>query len=132
MGLRPDSYDAFSDVWLIDSDASLPLLDREFFETNCKLVGTNPAELVGVGASWLSSGMVHSAYNHVLPPNSGVPDCALSQGRATAEGAITARSYHGGIVHALTADGGARAFANEIDLDVWRSFGTVMLSSEGF
>ena len=41
-----------------------------------------------------------------------------------AYGAITARSYHDGIVHATFMDGSVRSVGESIDLGVWRSLGT--------
>ncbi len=38
--------------------------------------------------------------------------------------AVTARSYHTGIVTTLLMDGSARAVSNSIDLNVWRALGT--------
>ena len=38
--------------------------------------------------------------------------------------AVTARSYHTGIVNALMNDGAVRSVSNNIDLGVWRSIGT--------
>ena len=41
-----------------------------------------------------------------------------------AYGAITARSYHAGIVHVLMMDGSARGTSDSIDGAVWRALGT--------
>jgi hypothetical protein len=38
--------------------------------------------------------------------------------------AVTARSYHTGIVHILLMDGSARPVSSNIDLRVWRALGT--------
>lgn len=38
--------------------------------------------------------------------------------------AITSRSYHGGLVHSLLADGSVRGISNNIDLTIWRALGT--------
>jgi len=38
--------------------------------------------------------------------------------------AVTARSYHHGIVHSLLMDGSCRPVSNTIDLNVWRGLGT--------
>jgi len=40
-----------------------------------------------------------------------------------AYGAITARSYHEGIVHVLLMDGSVRAVSENLDLQVWRALG---------
>ncbi len=38
--------------------------------------------------------------------------------------AVTARSYHNGIVHVLLIDGSARAISDSIELSVWSTLGT--------
>jgi prepilin-type processing-associated H-X9-DG protein len=38
--------------------------------------------------------------------------------------AVTARSYHTGMVNTLLMDGSVRTISDTIDLDVWRSAGT--------
>lgn len=78
------------------------------------------------GATWLFNGLVFTAYNHVLPPNSRLPDCAEldSVGGGTSGGIHTARSWHSGGVNVLMADGGVRFASNSIGLSVWRALGT--------
>ncbi len=49
------------------------------------------------------------------------------EGRSTTQptyGAVTARSYHPGIVNVLLMDGSSRPIQNTIDLAVWRALGT--------
>ena len=78
------------------------------------------------GASWLFSGYGHTCYNHILTPNSRVPDCTtMSAVDANAAGAHTARSLHAGGVHVLMGDGATRFVGEEIDLGVWRAVGTI-------
>jgi prepilin-type processing-associated H-X9-DG protein len=64
-------------------------------------------------------------YNHVLPPNSRIPDCMDSTWDHFSEGAITARSLHAGGVNAVFADGAAKFVADTIDLKVWRALGSI-------
>ena len=65
-------------------------------------------------------------YNHVLPPNSDVPDCTLALTLiGNSPGAHAARSYHPGCVHVLFGDGAVRPVSNAIDLSVWRAIGTI-------
>jgi hypothetical protein len=40
--------------------------------------------------------------------------------------AVTARSYHTGIVNVLLMDGSVRSVSDQIDLTVWRALGTRM------
>ena len=58
-------------------------------------------------------------YNHVLSPNSTIPDCY------TGHGPKTARSLHPGGVNVLFADGSVYFVSNTIDLGLWRSLGTM-------
>lgn len=77
------------------------------------------------GATWLFGGWRQTWYNHVLPPNSPVPDCnsgPLSSGGGS--GAYTARSYHPGGVNSATADGSVRFVSQDIDPLVWRAVST--------
>ena len=49
------------------------------------------------------------------------------EGKSTTQptyAAVTARSYHEGIVQVLLADGSARAVSENIDLGIWRALGT--------
>lgn len=74
------------------------------------------------GSTWLFGGWRHTWYNHVLAPNSPIPDCnagpIISGG---GRGAYTARSYHPWGVNSAMADGSARFISEEIDVLVWRA-----------
>lgn len=72
------------------------------------------------GASWLLTAQHLTLYNHVLPPNSSVPDCRIRNGNA----AVTARSHHPGGAHVLLCDGSVRLVAASIDLAPWRAVAT--------
>lgn len=77
------------------------------------------------GATWLFGGWRQTWYNHLLPPNSPVPDCnsgPLSSGGGS--GAYTARSYHPGGVNSAMADGSARFVSQQIDSLVWWAVST--------
>jgi len=78
------------------------------------------------GWTWLFGGWNSTWYNHVLPPNSRIPDCsegthAMAGG---GYGAYTSRSLHGGGVNVLLGDGSARWISDEIDLRLWRALAT--------
>ena len=77
------------------------------------------------GTCWLASGYGYTWYNHVLTPNSRIPDCSDHRvlGGNTA-GCHTARSAHLGGVNATLGDGSVRFVSSEIDLGVWRALGT--------
>jgi prepilin-type processing-associated H-X9-DG protein len=83
-----------------------------------------------LGATWLFSGYPQTWYNHVLTPNSRIPDCVGdfdrqldfydSRGRL----AVSARSYHPGGVNVGFADGTVRFMSQAIDLALWRALAT--------
>lgn len=72
------------------------------------------------GNSWLIPDEAQTMYNHVLTPNSRIPDCGDG-----GHGPKTARSLHTGGVSVLFADGSVHFIANEIDLTVWRAAGSI-------
>jgi prepilin-type N-terminal cleavage/methylation domain-containing protein len=87
---------------------------------------------------WCDGRVHHSGFTTVFTPNTKVP--YVSGGReydvdfnSRQEGqsltqatyaAITARSYHAGIVNVALMDGSLRAVSDTIDLSVWRALGT--------
>ncbi|MDP1797128.1 MAG: DUF1559 domain-containing protein [Planctomycetaceae bacterium] len=74
------------------------------------------------GGTWLLNSNLYTWYNHVLTPNSRIPDC--STGGDLTTGAITVRSWHEGGASVALADGAVRFVSQEIDLLVWRSMGS--------
>ncbi len=99
---------------------------------------------------WADGLSQQSGFTTTYPPNTVVPYQTGGQSfdidyiswregtHATrvAYGAITARSYHSGIVHALLMDGSARSVSENIDRNVWRALGTrnsgeVIANSDG-
>lgn len=77
------------------------------------------------GSTWLFADRLHTQYNHVLPPNSRIPDCidGISNWHSH-EGASTARSLHIGGVNVAFGDGSTRFISDSIDLSVWRALGS--------
>lgn len=75
------------------------------------------------GTTWGLSGYPQTWYNHVLTPNSSIPDCV--DGGPMGHGAFTARALHPGGVSVLFADGSVRVISDSVDLDVWRALGSV-------
>jgi len=76
------------------------------------------------GWTWMLGGLNSTLYNHLMVPNSSVPDC--SKGNTLAgggSGISTARSLHAGGVNGLTADGAVRFVSESIDLAVWQALG---------
>lgn len=72
-----------------------------------------------VGAPWLQQYHSTNQYNHVLPPNG--RSCMFPPGRI----ATTANSYHVGGVHSLLCDGSVRFVGENLDLQIWRSIGSI-------
>lgn len=87
---------------------------------------------------WANGHSHHSGFTTTLPPNTFVAwtyqgvtfdadFAARQEGSSTSQAsysAITSRSYHVGVVHALLSDGAVRAVSSQIDLGVWRSLGS--------
>lgn len=90
------------------------------------LTQPNPAHASYAGWTWLLGGWNSTWYNHILPPNSPVPDCSAG-GNAMAgggHGAYAARSFHQGGVNAVLTDGSARFISSQINQLIWRSLST--------
>lgn len=75
------------------------------------------------GATWLLNGYAFTWYNHVLGPNSRVPDCT-NGGERLPQSATTARSFHPGGVNAATADSAVRFISESIDPSIWFALGS--------
>jgi type II secretory pathway pseudopilin PulG len=77
------------------------------------------------GESWFLSGFHFTSYNHCLPPNPAIRDCALELGktevweRAHHAGVFSAASRHPGGVVCATMDGGVRFVRSTISPAVW-------------
>jgi prepilin-type processing-associated H-X9-DG protein len=74
------------------------------------------------GTTWVLNGYSQTWYNHVLTPNSDIPDCSTGP---EGTGAYSARSLHPGGVNVLFADGSVRFIGDSIDLVVWRALGSI-------
>jgi prepilin-type N-terminal cleavage/methylation domain-containing protein len=100
-------------------------------------LGPNTNDSTG-HTEWPDGRVHHSGVTTVFTPNSVIPFSAgglaydidynsRQEGNsATARtyAAITARSYHSGMVHVLLMDGSARPVTNSISLATWRALGT--------
>jgi len=81
----------------------------------------------GIGTGSQTDGLyVHTLYNHLLPPNSAIPDCGYAGfSDDNSELAIeSARSYHPGGANVLFADGSVHFAKNTISTPVWQALGT--------
>jgi prepilin-type N-terminal cleavage/methylation domain-containing protein len=119
--LAPGTYTACRDQAELDSAAIDTFLPDGMAE-HCRTVTSSPPRHRSyLGASWLFAGYRHTVYNHVLTPNSRIPDCT---GPSTNQ-AMTARSLHPGGVHLLTGDGAVHFVSESIDLATWRALATI-------
>jgi prepilin-type N-terminal cleavage/methylation domain-containing protein len=107
----------------------------------------SPADVAALGGSfrsngghveWVDSRTNHTGFTTTFTPNTAVPytDSGVAydidftsqrEGKSATlptYAAVTARSYHAGMVNTLLMDGSARPVRNSITLDVWRALGT--------
>jgi prepilin-type processing-associated H-X9-DG protein len=105
----------------------IPTLLPEEAAAGCATVTSNVGQHYSYGGSaWLFSDCSQTWYNHVLTPNSVIPDCSTYHSPSyLGAGAHTARSLHSGGVHVLMGDGAVRFVADGVDLMVWRASATV-------
>ncbi|MBX3444075.1 MAG: DUF1559 domain-containing protein [Planctomyces sp.] len=91
-----------------------------------QLAPPQPEHSSFVGSTWVLSSFSQTWYNHVLEPNSAIPDCNGARPSAGAPtGAYTARSWHPGGVNVLFGDGGVKFVSSSIDLTIWRALGSI-------
>lgn len=77
------------------------------------------------GHTWLFGGWNHTWYNHVLTPNSPIPDCSIEGNPVgSGHGAYTARSFHPGGVNCAFGDGAVHFVADGIDSSLWKALST--------
>jgi len=88
---------------------------------------------------WPDGRVHHSGFTTVFTPNTFVAYThtdgrtydidynSQQEGRSATQptyAAVTARSYHNGIVHVLLMDGSSRGISDNVQLEVWRGLGT--------
>ena len=87
---------------------------------------------------WVEGDVHETGFTTTFPPNTKVPYTSGSEvysidvtsmrdgesATAPTYAAVTARSYHPGLVNALLLDGSVRTVANSVDQKVWRAAGT--------
>jgi len=73
-------------------------------------------------ARWVDGWPTRTGYDHRLPPNSPIPDCARVS--PMAELWKAARSRHPGGVNLLLCDGSVRFVGNHIDRETWHALGS--------
>jgi prepilin-type N-terminal cleavage/methylation domain-containing protein len=109
------------------------------------LVLANPDKKMGATTNdntghteWPDGSVHHDGFTALLPPNTRVPvtfngrqyDCdytSWQEGRSATVptyAAVTARSFHTGLVNAALMDGSVRAVRSSVERDVWRALAT--------
>ena len=99
---------------------TLMVFPNQFVDLCSAPLPVNGANYSYGGNTWLISDESQTLYNHVLTPNSRIPDCGDG-----GHGPKTARSLHPGGAHVLFADGSVHFIANEIDMGIWRALGSI-------
>lgn len=118
-------YQPFEDVWF--TGRTLHELDdptEAFAEWCAKLQGTPSKFDKNQGLVWLIASFRFTRYNHILTPNSTVPDCTGTVPQLGGGGVVSARSYHDGGVNVLFGDGAVRFISSAIDRATWRAIAT--------
>lgn len=117
------------DFWYSGAALVISNLTPDAMASTCAALSGTPAEYYGLGgSSWYFAGYENSWYNHVLPPNSPIPDCAqdfmLSGMSPASGGGFGARSYHPGGVNCLYMDASVRFISDAVELEIWRAIAT--------
>lgn len=106
------------------------LEDTYFYRPNDAVLGcagfsAPDATYSWLGTTWVLPHYAHTAFNHVLTPNSRIPDCMNGMSSHFTQGAMTARSMHPGGVNVAFADGSVTFVSESVDLKVWRAIGSM-------
>lgn len=136
-GTTGTSFDPHRDIWMTNAmsvgfDPEERVCDDTVLLCNTARESMPPYYMTSAGHNFIKGDYVNTAYNHVLPPNSIVPDCALDSflggdtsvmtGVSGDWGAIGARSDHRDrTVSLLLLDGSVRMCTPEIELELWRA-----------
>ncbi len=121
----PDHFDPWRDYSQVTDP--WPHCTAEEMQATCKQIAGQAAEHASYsGYTWFFASMSQTAYNHILLPNSRIPDCARDGlGEVgSSNSAVSARSQHRGTVNAAFGDGSVRTISENIDLDVWHAQAT--------
>ena len=127
---EPESFSPWRDLVAVPTVENISLPD-DVLRVCSGPIDHAPRHASFGGYTWVLSGYVQTWYNHVLTPNSRIPDCVLGGGASRGPvlsggtGAYTARSLHPGGVNVLFADGATRFVSDSVDLGIWRAVGTV-------
>jgi prepilin-type processing-associated H-X9-DG protein len=128
-GWNPDRYFPGEDMWFtgVDQLGKNPPLD-EMLQL-CSSIAGLPSEFYAfTGATWMFGSFETTWYNHASTPNSNVPACSasiLGNGPRDGYAVVGASSRHAAGVNVAFMDGAVKFVADSIDLEVWRSLGTI-------
>lgn len=132
-------FDRRRDVWFSGLESVLAqrtpeLIDTDWAMNLCRSANPVPGQFaIYVGETWAYGSYETAWYNHVAGPNSDVPACSTYYPQYSGvpgimmskRGIFAATSAHRGRVNVLLADGSVRGVSSQIDLQIWREFGTV-------
>ncbi len=121
--MNPKHVNPWRDVYLYALGETEKVYSPDNIYNLCRNLEIASGHYSWAGSSWLAGGFHHATYNHILPPNSTISDCA-SSGGLSYYGAMTARSMHGGGVNVCFADGHCQFISDNVDLAVWRALAT--------
>lgn len=120
---NPEIYTPFRDRYRAPVD--ITLAEQAIQVCRDSATATPPNGHVSFsGYTWLYGGWGQTWYNHILTPNSRIPDCSEAGIDHGGNGLHTARSFHPGGVNVACADGSIRFVSDSIDLSVWRALST--------
>lgn len=120
----PDRYTPWADLFFDLSGAFCTAQDAR---TRCmQYAAADAAHDSYNGTTWLFGSQRHTWYNHVVGPNSAIPDCSSGGPEMSGggHGSYGARSYHPGGVNLALGDGAVRFVSSAIDLETWRALST--------
>ncbi len=121
-GAQFDSWRDYSQV-----DDAWPHCTTEELHTTCQgIAGIAAQHASYAGFTWLFASKSHTAYDHILPPNSRISDCAHdgTQEPSATNSAISARSQHFGVVNVVLGDGSVRTMSEHIEINLWHELGS--------
>ena len=108
----------------VEGGEGLPYTIEEMYSSCATIDGNLGGFQTASGLSWFIGGLPQSAYNHVIEPNSTLPDCLVGTQASAGSGLFGARSNHPGGVQIAMADGSVRFVRNSIRREVWMAIGT--------
>ena len=124
----PERFDPRRDALWLSARYPGPQRDRDEQLDACRRLdpATSPwGHQSSHGESWISYGLGHTIYNHVLPPQPTDPQCLQGPVPYVWTGAVPASSLHSGGVNVATLDGAVALVSPAVDLTVWRATGSV-------